>query len=95
MDPLSLVRDFNTAGEVDKIVVRGDMVDFGGRYEFPKTTFTAFHCGKDYLTLEAALHALRTRALSQAEYIRNNLGTHTTTLSYVDRRVNGAWRSQC
>jgi hypothetical protein len=42
MDPLSLLREYVTAGRVDEITQAGDRVDFGGRFSFSKNVATGY-----------------------------------------------------
>lgn len=42
MDPLSLLREYVTAGRVNEIAQAGDRVDFGGRFTFSKNVATGY-----------------------------------------------------
>lgn len=88
MDPLRLLRDYNSTKQLDKVAVVGDRVVFGDNYSFSYTSFTAFKkSGGDYYTLDALLCLLHNRTLTHAEYLNATSKAKVNPVSMVDRKV--------
>ncbi|KAL6754061.1 RNA pol II accessory factor, Cdc73 family-domain-containing protein [Haematococcus lacustris] len=100
MDPLSLLRSYNLSNKLSEVKVEGDQVHFGTEYVFPVKTFTAFRGGDDYEALDVILHVLKTKGLSQAEYLKSTMSARVgrlphpkrvEILSYLDGKSNLAY----
>jgi hypothetical protein len=88
MDPLTLFKQYNLNGQLDKIRVDGDRVLFGNEYVFPIKGFTAFRHEKDYETVGVVLHVLQTKQLTHPEYLKSALAAGVTRLP-VPKRIVG------
>ena len=88
MDPLSLLRDFNSRRQLEQVQVQNDRVNFGDAYVFPKTSYTAFKgVQKDYYTLEVVLYLLQHRHLSHPEYIKQASAAKIGIVNTLDKKV--------
>jgi hypothetical protein len=88
MDPLALLREFNTGRKLKQVAVSGDRINFGDQYSYPKSTPTAFKSSRgDHYSLETVLHYLSGKALSAAEYVKECSKTGILPVMIQDRKV--------
>ncbi|XP_059649551.1 protein CDC73 homolog [Cornus florida] len=87
MDPLSALRDFTIAGELDKIVRVGDDFRFGTDYTFPCSMATAYKAKQGQLyTLETLIHFIKNHHLKHSDYIRIAGAHKITAVTLPDRK---------
>jgi hypothetical protein len=88
MDPLALLREFNTGRRVKQVAVSGDRINFGDQYSYPKATPTAFRSSRgEHYSLETVLHYLSSKTLSAAEYVKECSKTAILPVQIQDRKV--------
>jgi len=95
-DPLSVLRDFATAGRADQVATRPDgRVYFADQYSFPKATLTAFKSGGGggFYDLEAVVYYIKLTAANETarlgEYVAGCKKFGIRTVPLVDRKVRG------
>eukprot|EP01025_Chloroclados_australasicus_P031616 TRINITY_DN31968_c0_g3_i1.p1 TRINITY_DN31968_c0_g3~~TRINITY_DN31968_c0_g3_i1.p1 ORF type:complete len:412 (-),score=38.74 TRINITY_DN31968_c0_g3_i1:98-1333(-) len=89
MDPLSLLREYQLKKQLDKVVVRGDRIEFGDSYSFLKTHLTAFKSqrgGSDFYTLECVWFFLKKIDLKHTEYIVSAKQNGVPPVTFLDRQ---------
>lgn len=88
MDPLSVLRDFNTSGKLQLVEVVGQHhVQFGDRYNFPAST-PVYKAGSGYYTLQDVLFYLKSRALKPQEYVMAANQAAVTNINIADRKAS-------
>ncbi|KAK9823446.1 hypothetical protein WJX72_002818 [[Myrmecia] bisecta] len=89
MDPLTVLRDFTIRGQLDDVVVRGDRMEFGNSYNFPKAAPTPFKSmqGKgEFYPLDALLLFLQNRHLRTGDYMKAAKDAGLSHVHFTDRR---------
>ncbi|GLJ33880.1 hypothetical protein SUGI_0681480 [Cryptomeria japonica] len=97
MDSLTVLRDFTTRGELEKIKLSGDEFLFGDEYHFPCNIETAYRANQgSFYTLESLVFFVKNSHLKHAEYIqqvhshklqRVSLPERKTLLDYLESKV--------
>lgn len=91
MDPLSVLRDFNTSSKLDVVQQIEGNVQFGDRYSFPvampvyKAAFA--QAASAYYSLQDVLFYLKNRHLKPQEYVMAANQSGVANISIVDRKV--------
>lgn len=96
MDTLSLLRDFNVRSELDAVKVDGDLVHFGDKYSFPKSSLTAYKSDalQAFYPLEAVLFYLKNKELGVAKYLPAARAAGVQAVSLPDQQVRGTARER-
>jgi Paf1 complex subunit CDC73 N-terminal len=90
MDPLTLLRDYNIKGQLESVVTRGDRIEFGDSFSFPKSFHTAYKSRKgDFYDLETVLFFLQSLKQGQklGAYIKAAQAQKIKPVAFVDRQV--------
>ncbi|KXZ48472.1 hypothetical protein GPECTOR_27g642 [Gonium pectorale] len=88
MDPLSVLRDFNTNNKLQIVQQVGGNVQFGDRYNFPASTpvYKAAGAAAVYYTLQDVLFYLKSRQLKPQEYVMAASQAGVSNINIVDRK---------
>lgn len=87
MDPLSVLKDFTTRGDLDKIERVGANYRFGSGYSFPCATETAYRSkGGSLYTLEALVHYVKNHHLKLGEYMQSTVKNSVPAVTLPDRK---------
>ncbi|CAH8387975.1 unnamed protein product [Eruca vesicaria subsp. sativa] len=87
MDPLSVLKDFTTRGDLDKIERVGANYRFGSGYSFPCATETAYRSkGGTLYTLEALVHYVKNHHLKLGEYMQSTVKNSVPAVTLPDRK---------
>ncbi|CAN8268732.1 unnamed protein product [Cochlearia groenlandica] len=87
MDPLSVLKDFTTKGNLDKIERVGLNYRFGSEYSFPCATETAYRSKSGSLyTLEALVHYVKNQHMKHGEYMQSTVKNAVPAVTLPDRK---------
>ncbi|KFK39551.1 hypothetical protein AALP_AA3G258700 [Arabis alpina] len=87
MDPLSVLKDFTTRSDLDKIERVGSNYRFGSEYSFPCATETAYRSKSGSLyTLEALVHYVKNQHLKHGEYMQSTVKNSVPAVTLPDRK---------
>lgn len=87
MDPLSVLKDFTTRKDLDKIERVGANYRFGSGYSFPCATETAYRSkGGSLYTLEALVHYVKNIHLKLGEYMQSTVKNSVPAVTLPDRK---------
>ncbi|GIL82155.1 hypothetical protein Vretifemale_11085 [Volvox reticuliferus] len=90
MDPLSVLRDFNTSNKLNLVQQTDGNVQFGDRYSFPAATpvyKAAFaQAASAYYSLQDVLFYLKNRNLKPQEYVMAANQSGVANINIVDRK---------
>jgi hypothetical protein len=89
MDPLSVLRDYASRNELDKIIFSGNEIHFGSDYTFPASTPTAFaskQSGRPF-PLSAAVFLAQHHYLKHTDFIQAARLRHIPPVSLPDRKT--------
>ncbi|KAG2482472.1 hypothetical protein HYH03_018579 [Edaphochlamys debaryana] len=88
MDPLSVLKDFNTSSKLQLVKLAEGNVQFGDRYSFPATTpvYKAAGQATAYYSLQDVLFYLKNRQLKPQEYVMAASQAGVGSISIMDRK---------